>query len=201
MKTGHKDKDQSAIRLDQIDIDQLFAHRKSRAERETDRRAVRAAARQVAQGPLTGAWYWVPLPAGEGRLAWEVQEFFDCWASSSDHVHIWKHVIDSLRHHWQRSFAGIEYCSLPRGRVATPIVHRHRSRRPPAAAIYHGNDSPLGQGGIALVKASFNLPASTPVIFDEHEQCIVGQPEALSRALGVELGITGVGISDLDYDE
>lgn len=198
MKTGRKN--QPATGPSQIDLDRLFADHRSRGDRENHRRAVRAATRLNRQGPLTGAWYWVPLPGDGGKLVWEIQEFFDCWGRT-DHVHIWSHVIDSLSHHWRRSFPGIDYCSLPRGRVATPIVHGRVRKRLPAAAIYHGNDSPLGDQGIAIVRESFNLAPTARAIFDEHEQCIAGQPQALSRALGIDLGIIGVAISDLDYDD
>lgn len=184
----------------QIDIDQLFTEGMSPSEREVKRIALRAATRRQHCEPLTGAWYWAPLPSGRGSVEWEIQEFFDCWGRT-DHVHIWRHVLDSLTCLWRRSFVRIDYCSLPRGRVAMPILHGRGSTRQPAAAIYHGNDSPLGERGIALVRKSFNLPFSSRAIFDEHEQCIAGQPQALSRVLGIDLGITGVVISDLDYDD
>lgn len=176
-----------------IDLDRLFATVASRSGREAERRRLRAETRAAGRAPLTGGWYWVPLPGGDSVM-WHVQAFYDCWRSRSDHVVIWRHVRDSLAHDWRRRLTNIQCYSLPRGRV---------SRRTDSGiiAIYHGNDAPRGSGGLAAVRRAFDLPRSVPAIFDEHEQCIAGQPEALSRALGIELGIAGMGISEFDYGE
>lgn len=176
-----------------IDLDRLFAKFTSRAAREAERRRLREATLAAAgRTPLTGGWYWVPLPHGD-RVEWHVQAFYDCWRSQSDHVLIWRHVRDSLAHHWRRRLPRVQCYSLPRGRV---------SRRADSGVItiYHGNDAPRGAGGLAAVRRAFNLPRSTQAFFDEHEQCIAGQPEALSWALGIELGIIGVAVPQLDYD-
>lgn len=175
-----------------VDLQQLFAALASPADREAERQRLRAFTLDaVAGAPLTGGCYWTPLPR-DGKVTWQVQAFYDCWRSPSDHVRIWGHVRDSLERHWRRRLPGIECYSLPRGRV---------SRRADSGeiVIYHGNDAPRGSGGLAAVRRAFNLPRSTRAVFDEHEQCIGGQPQALERALGRKLGIRGSDASSLDW--
>ena len=174
-----------------VNLDQLFSTIGSRASREAERRRLRELTRAAAGAPLTGGWYWVPLREGE-KLTWHVQAFYDCWQSPSDHVRIWRHVRDALEQHWRLRLSQIECYSLPRGRV---------SRRADSGivTIYHGRDAPRGSGGLAAVRCAFHLPRLAPAAFDEHEQCIAGQPEALERALGTRLGIRGIDTSTLDW--
>ncbi|HVC95909.1 MAG TPA: hypothetical protein VND64_19625 [Pirellulales bacterium] len=209
---------------DDFDLDRLLATVATPRARETARRRWRTATRMLfLPRHLTGAWYWVPLPAGRGEVSWEVQVFFDAWAPSSDHVGVWKHVVDSLEYHWRRPLVGIEngslprghvdeqlpdvpddmplpidYASLPRGRVSRRIA---QDLRYGARILYHGNDAPRGGGGLTAVRRAFDLPRSAAAMFDDHERCIAGQPEALSRALGIDLRIKGGEVSDLDWDE
>jgi hypothetical protein len=175
-----------------FNLDALFTAFASRARREAERQRVRQLTLDAAAGaPLTGGWYWLPIP-GKRAITWHVQAFYDCWRSPSDHVRIWRHVRDSLAHHWRRRLPHVECYSLPRGRVS-------RRSDKGIITIYHGNDAPRGSGGLAAVCRAFNLPRTTPAVFDEHEQCIAGQPEVLERALGVQLGIRGVNASSLDW--
>jgi hypothetical protein len=175
-----------------IDLDRLFAALTSRSARESERQRLRAATLAAAgRAPLTGGWYWVPFPDGDG-VAWQVQAFFDCWRSPSAHVCVWQHVRDSLEHHWRLRLPYIECYSLPRGRVS-------RRADTGIVTIYHGRDAPRGSGGLAAVRRAFKLPRSTPATFDEHEQCIAGQPEVFERALGIKLGIRGTDASSLDW--
>ena len=151
--------------------------------------------------PLTGAWYWVPQPNKKGGVEWGILEFFDLWQPSSDHIAIWSHVLDHLQLQWGRSLRGIEYCSLPRGRVSQMLLNALDESQPAIFAMYHGNDAPLGKRSLSKVRHAFKLPPQARVIFDEHERCIAGQPEVLSRALGYDLGIQGVTASELDWDD
>ncbi|HUY34916.1 MAG TPA: hypothetical protein VMV69_19370 [Pirellulales bacterium] len=185
---------------DDFDLDHLMATVGTPREREAARRRWRTATRMLfPRRQLTGAWYWVPLPAGRGAIRWEVRVFFDFWAPSSDHVDVWKHVVDSLEYHWRRRLKGVDYASLPRGRVSRPL--RQGVQDDGALAVYHGNDAPRGGGGLARVRREFGLPRSAAAIFDDHERCIAGQPEALSRALGIDLRVKGVEVSDLDWGD
>lgn len=178
--------------LNSIDIDRLLKSRASRAEREIERLRLRELTlRAAGRTPLTGGWYWVPLPVGDG-VTWQVQAFYDCWSSPSDHVHVWRHVRDSLEHHWRRRLPRIECYALPRGRVSLRTDSG-------VIAIYHGRDAPRGFGGLAAVRRAFNLPRSAKALFDEHEQCIARQPQALERALECELGLRGVEEHSLDW--
>lgn len=175
-----------------INFDRLFTAFSSRDDREAERHRLRELTLRAARrSPLTGGWYWVPLPRDRG-IAWQVHAFYDCWASASDHVRIWRHVRDSLEHHWARRLLRIECYSLPRGRVSPRADGG-------AIVIYHGDDAPPRMGSLAAVRRAFNLPRATPMVFDEHEQCIAGQPEALERALGRKLGIRGIDASSLDW--
>ncbi len=175
-----------------VDLDRLAAAIVSRAAREARRRELRELTLRAADaGPLTGGWYWAPMPA-DGGVVWQVHAFYDCWRSPSDHVRIWRHVRDALETGWRRRLAAIECYSLPRGRVA-------RRADTGQVALYHGGDAPRRSGGLAVVRRAFNLPRATPALFDEHEQCIAGQPEALSRALGRDLKIKSVQASSLDW--
>lgn len=178
-----------------IDLNIISKALASRAEREAERQRLRELTIQSArQAPLTGGWYWVPLPAGDS-VAWQVQAFYDCWRSPSDHVRIWRHVRDSLEHHWRRRLPRIECYGLPRGRVSRRIVSGTDSG---TIVIYHGRDAPRGSGGLAAIRRAFNLPPSTAALFDEHEQCIAGQPDALELALGRKLGVRTLETSALD---
>ncbi|HEV3004834.1 MAG TPA: hypothetical protein VGX78_10255 [Pirellulales bacterium] len=182
-----------------FDLDHLLATVATPGQRETARCRWRTATRALGR-PLTGAWYWVPLPAGGGAVSWDVQVFFDVWRPSSDHVVVWKHVVDSLAYHWRRRLARVDYASLPRGRVCRRITDAKGDYDDDAVpVIYHGNDTPRGGGGLARVRRAFNLPRSAVAKFDDHERCIAGQPEAMSRALGIDLRLKGVEVSDVDW--
>lgn len=158
------------------------------------REGVRTYLREVAlvlaneqQRPLTGVFYWVPLPHdSDQRNQWTLQAFFDEWRPTSDHVYVWQHVQDSLRTKWRRSFEQIEYCSLPRGHVSR-VLNPNSSIRPGPPVIYHGGDAPIGFGELDEVRGVFNLSVTTPAVFDEVEQMIAGQPEKLSCQLKINL--------------
>lgn len=176
----------------EVNLDRLFAVLASRAKREAQRQRLRGLTlRAAGRALLTGGWYWVPLPKGDDT-AWQVQAFYDCWQSSSAHVSVWRHVRDSMQHHWRLKLPWVECYSLPRGRVSQRADNG-------VFVIYHGRDAPRGSGGLAAVRRAFNLPRSTPAVFDEHEQCIAGQPEVLERALGIKLDIRGIDASSLDW--
>lgn len=146
--------------------------------------------------PLTGAWYWLPIKQ-DLKVIWSIETFFDVWQPSSDHIYIWRYVLRLLEYRWQRTLRGIDYCSLPRGRVSRMLVRQDG----PVHAVYHGDDSPVGKRGLMKVKQCFQLPRDCREIFDEHERCIAGQPEALSEALGYDLHVRGVAASDLDWSD
>lgn len=188
--------------VSQVDLDLLFVRFHSSADRELERQRLRMLTIATAgSGPLSGGWYWLPAPIRERGVNWRVQAFYDCWRTPSDHIHVWRQVLDSLRSHWRRSLKNIDYCSLPRGRVAQPLQCTLAKTGKPQFAIYHGDDSPIGRRGLQLVRRAFNLPRTTRAYFDEHEQCIAGQPESLSRALGYDLGLTGIETTDLDWND
>lgn len=167
------------------DLEEIFRrHPDCPPMREAARTYRRAWAKaRVCGAPLTGSYYWVPRPRPAGEIVWSVQEFFDCWRPSSDHVYVWQHVRDSLELRWGRSFPDIDYRSLPRGRVICRVGSGENFGKT-ELVIYHGDDSPLGRRGLALVRRAFQLPHNTPAVFDEHEQTIL------------DLGLNGVKLSE-----
>lgn len=182
----------------EMDLTALIRSKLSPTERYEELQLARQQTKLRSPGrPLTGAWYWVPQRTERG-ICWEVEAFYDGWEPSSDHVVIWPMVRRIVESNWNCSLKGIEYCSLPRGRVSQMILPRGT---PPRFAIYHGNDSPLGPSGLLRVRECFQPPNDCQVLFDEHERCIAGQPEALSGALGYDLGVRGVEQSELDWDD
>ena len=185
-----------------IQLDRLFRrYPDSSVMREAAREWLRHLTRSRAEGtPLTGSYYWVPEFDTSGHLVWEVKEFYDGWLPSSDHVCVWLHVLDLLERRWKRNLKSIGYCSLPRGRVCLDQTVRPDKATASRFVIYHGNDCPLGSSGFEQVRRKFNLPVDTRAIFDLHEQMIPGEPESLSRALGIDLKLTAPDSSDLNDD-
>ena len=165
------------------------------AMRESARKLTR---KQKPRQPLTGAWYWLPTLNDQGCLRWKLESFYDSWKPTSAHVYVWRHVLDVLQWRWDKTLGGIECYSLPRGRVAQMVTSRNS---PPVFGIFHGDDAPLKKTWLKLVLKEFLLPKAALVIFDEHEQCIAGQPEALSQALGYDLKVRGVEMSELDWND
>jgi len=183
--------------IDGANLEEIYRLCNTPELRDRARALLRQRTRTQAKGrPLTGAYYWVPVPSRTAKKGyrWKIQEFFDGWTPSSDHVYVWKHVVDSLERAWGRNVKDCDYCSLPRGRIC------RREPKSAGYALYHGNDSPVGPEGLVKVAALFNLVGRCKFIFDEHEQMIAGQPEILSRRLGVDLKLQGVEISSLDAE-
>lgn len=170
--------------------------------REVARVNLRKRTRAAANGkPLTGAYYWVPLPSDGNMIRWKVLEFFDCWRLSSDHVDIWLQIVGSLEFHWSRTIpSDVDYCSLPRGRICRTLLNQRSDAKRPKYALYHGNDCPRGRKGLQQIKRLFNQSDDCALVFDEHEQMISGDPEALSSALGFDLGLHGVRLLDMPTD-
>ena len=168
-------------------LDHILLQFANPALRERVRQGLRESTRQSSGNPpLTGAYYWVPLPGCRDTLDWRLVTFYDSWGCSTGHVDVWKHIQDLLHWHWQRSVRAVDYASLPRGRVC-------RSRLRSAAgiqtvfAIYHGNDCPIGRRGLRVVRQAFQLDRDAPAFFDEHEQMIIGQPDHLSGTIKFDL--------------
>ena len=178
-----------AVRMKAIQLDDLFRrYPQWPTMREAARNWLRELTRNHAEGsPLPGSFYWVPTLDGRGQLSWQIKEFFDDWASGSDHVAVWPHVRDYLQSQWNRNLRGIGYCSLPRGRVCRSRVRGPNGRMQTALVTYHGNDWPSTVDGPVIVRARFNLPVTTPLVFDIHEQTIPGEPESLSEILGIDV--------------
>src|SRR4051794_6534463 len=163
-----------------VDLNQLYRrYPTSPVMREAARNWLRAMARGDVSGkPLTGSFYWIPLPNQDGGLSWEIKEFFDQWLPSSDHAYVWRHVRDFLEHRWKRSLTDVGYCCLPRGRVCETLFGRR-----PDAVVYHGGDCPVGAVGLNLIRQKFNLGPHVRAVFDEHEQRLLSDARSLAALL------------------
>lgn len=115
--------------------------------------------------PLAGSWYWIPQKSRQGRLQWDIAEFFDCWASSSEHRAVWKHVADELRCTWRGELDDLNYQSLPRGDVRLVRIN-DRSR----LFIVHGGDCPTGRTGFSAIRKMFCLPRHVAAICNPDQQ-------------------------------
>ena len=146
--------------------------------------------------PQTGAYWWVPLKSGK----WEILPFYDSdYDGNTMHDRMWREVLDKLSIEWNKpidAFRSIrsKYTALPRGRVSRAI-----KRGGPVFNILHGSDGP---GDMSRVLRVFNLTNVEHVVMDdEHEAMIPGDPEALQRILGIDLGLRGRQADFNDYDE
>ena len=72
--------------------------------------------------------------------------------------------------------------------------------------LSHGDDTPV-RNGLKKVLAAFNLSSlmrsgKVRVSPDVHENMTMGDPEAVQRALGIDLGLQGKSLDDLvDWDD
>lgn len=161
--------------------------------RETVRRQ-RTRAIQEARIPQSGAFWWIPLPNGK----WDMEVFYDSeFADDTPHDQLWRrYMVERLATVWSKDHQtlrrriGDDYTGLPRGRV---------NRVRDGWTIVHGNDAPKGTNGVDGIINAFNLrsvvranPGAVKVFVDEHETMIPGHPEAVQRALGVDLGLKGI---------
>ena len=105
------------------------------------------------------------------------------------HTELWLLVLDRLAMSWAKDRRYLRrrledrYAGLPRGRVTRP------SR---SYMILHGRDAPLFEW-LGVVASRFDLPPGRiRSLYDEHERMIAGDPEAVERVLGVDLGLRGI---------
>ena len=152
--------------------------------------------------PLTGAYYWLPVPAA-GAIFWELVACHDLERGGlAGHRALWPAVLERLAVAWDLDAARLvrdelgRYAGLPRGRVSR-WGRRHY--------VNHGGDTPRADG-IAVVRRRFHLDdgdrgARLVVALDDHERMLPGDLRAVQRALGCDLGLrrllsTGCGQPD-----
>lgn len=146
-----------------------------------------------AQVPLTGAYYWFPRPHPEGP-SWELLTCHDLGAwDGISHREFWPLVVEHLAAAWGKDAGPLKrrlldrYTGLPRGRITHPKT---------GYLIIHGDDAPVADWR-PRIKDRFRLRGvKVRPLFDEHERMLAGDPEAVEAALGLRLGLPGVGSVD-----
>lgn len=138
--------------------------------------------------PQSGAYWWIPLPDGN----WTIEVFYDSeYNGDTPHDDLWRrYVVERLAILWNKSpevlrrRIGDNYTGLPRGRV---------SKVSGGWTIVHGNDAPALSKGIRGVINAFNLRmvdrSNLMIMDDDHERMMPGDPEAVQKALGADLGL------------
>ena len=163
-------------------------------------RNIRNHAIQEAKQPQTGAYWWLPTPEGE----WELDIYYDSeFRGNTMHDMMWpKYVVDRLAVLWNkdpiklRKQIGHNYAGLPRGRVGKAMG---------MYVVSYGDDVPI-KNGMKKVVSAFNLSPlanakKVNVSQEDHENMTEGDPEAVQRALGVNLGLVGKSLSDFYFDD
>lgn len=164
-------------------------------------RSVRNHVIQESKKPQTGAYWWLPTPDGD----WELDIYYDDeFGGNTQHIDMWpKYVVDRLAVLWNKDPHKLRrqiknnYTGLPRGRVGRAMGKY---------VVSHGEDVPVRNGMKKVVNA-FNLSSlmrdgKVHVSPDIHENMTAGDPEAVQRALGVDLGLQGISTDDLfDWDD
>jgi hypothetical protein len=137
--------------------------------------------RDALSRPLTGAYYWVPIPP-LGSPTWSVVTCHDLgFDEDRGHPTIWLAVIPRLAAIWGRDPRAMRrrlgrHCyGLFRGRV-TRLEKVH--------LINHGNDSPIPEWTEAVAQAFNLLGRRVKPVFDEHEQTLPDDVNAITRILG-----------------
>lgn len=150
----------------------------------------RNAFRRAAGKPLTGAYYWAPVPKikSEG-WEWELLIFYDLEygevPGDAAHVRVWLDVMKYLAHRWHKperdlidALQGSLY-GLPRGRVDFLDDGQ--------IGIFHGNDAPVADW-LTAVKKAFVLDGMSVPAF-EQERMFPGHPRKVRLSLGIDEGL------------
>ncbi len=141
---------------------------------------------QPSASPLTGAYYWVPRPDGNG-VFWDLVTChdLDTWAGIS-HREFWPLILEVLAERWGKNVQDLihqlhdHHAGLPRGRVTHPQS---------GYVVINGDDTGL-PGWLELVKSRFGLDGVevTPDFTEhEHEQMLTDDLLAVQASLGVPL--------------
>lgn len=136
--------------------------------------------------PLTGAYYWVPMPSPEG-VAWSLTTCHDLevWDGIS-HREFWPHILEILADIWNKDAETLKrrlrnrHTGLPRGRVVHPK---------PGHVILHDNAAPV-VGWVDQVKSKFQLPEVQAISeYDEFEKLSRDGFQKVREVLGVSLSL------------
>jgi hypothetical protein len=134
--------------------------------------------------PLTGAYYWIPVPREAGH-GWDLTTCHDLgvWDGIS-HREFWPFVLNLISKRWGKDPESLSrrlrdhHTGLPRGRIVHPKT---------GFILIHGDDAPLANW-LELVKARFRLSGVKVTLeFTEHEKMLGDDPRAVEVALDVSL--------------
>jgi len=164
---------------------------------EASRRKYRNAAHREARKPLTGPYWWIPLPDG----SWDLAEFYDQdypeqWI---DHSTAWGQAVEVIALKWNKDPAKLKQVlsnamyGLPRGRVV--------KMQGANWGIAHGEDQPPGTN-LTQVKRAYNIAyVAVKEYFDDHERIIPEMAQQVQAALGKDLEMKVPAQEDLWEDE
>jgi len=149
---------------------------------EISQRQYRNAALREAKRPLTGPYYWIPLPDG----SWDLLEFYDDdYGGYVDHSGVWEQVLLTLAMKWQKDPAKLKQVlanamfGLPRGRVVKLQGLNW--------GIAHGQDEPVGTD-LKQVKRAYNITqVATREWLDDHERMLPDMANQVQEVLGKDL--------------
>jgi len=141
---------------------------------------------EVPPCPLTGAYYWVPIPPLRS-LTWRILACHDLgFDEDQSHYDQWPKVVAHLAGLWGRDpkvfrrYLGKHCYGLPRGRVTNPDK---------VYLILHGKDSPVADWKERVIQR-FNLRNQrVRLLFDEHEQRMSADIKVVEKILGLSSGV------------
>jgi hypothetical protein len=138
------------------------------------------------EGPLTGAYFWVPRPKKD-CIAWDLVACHDleAWEAIS-HREFWPLILEVLVKNWNQDLRFLvhrlhdHHAGLPRGRITHPKS---------GYLVIHGDDAPL-VNWLELVKVRFRLKAvEVSAEYTEHEEMLAQDLRAVQEVLGNSLDL------------
>ncbi len=141
------------------------------------------------QHPLTGAYYWIPVPRPDG-FDWELRTCHDLkrWDGIS-HREFWPSILEQLAPAWgfvPDAFLDLlsdNYYALPRGRITKPKGNY---------MILQGDDAPLRNWKTIVIDRFLLRSLHVKILYDEHERVLSDDVLALEIALGINLNLPGM---------
>ncbi len=149
---------------------------------------MREVSRDLRSCPLAGGFYWVPIPR-PGSFQWDLLSCHDLGCNEDEsHYDFWPKVLTHLAGLWGRDPKVlrrhlVKHCyGFPRGRVTHPEK---------IFLILHGKDSPVSDWKARVIRRFDLQRQRVKLLFDEHEQTLPGDVNAVRGVLGWDQVGTG----------